>query len=143
MIQPVFLLQPGKKVKVDLLRVTDRIPEDLYRKILHDPYGRIIDYKMTDGTDIGYILKFNDGSTFWFFSEEIQNLENQQSGMTGDINEDESLKDNLNIYNNNNEGKNARKNITKWAPKNNVGIVYLINPFNFTRWLLYSLKDVI
>ena len=39
--------------------------------LLDDPSGTVIDYKMTDGTGIGLVLKLSDGSFIWFFQDEL------------------------------------------------------------------------
>ena len=63
----------GSRVKVRLDQVRDRIPSNLLKQLSLNPQGKVIDYKMTDGTGIGLILEFSDGSTSWFFQEEITN----------------------------------------------------------------------
>jgi len=63
----------GSRVRVRLDQVRDRIPSNLLKQLSNNPQGKVIDYKMTDGTGIGLILEFSDGSTSWFFPEEITN----------------------------------------------------------------------
>ena len=62
----------GSTVKVNLGKVKDRIPVKLLNQLSDDPRGRVVDYKMTDGLGIGVILKLSDGSTSWFFEDEVQ-----------------------------------------------------------------------
>ncbi len=71
MPQAVTLIRIGSNVRVDLDRVKDRIPSTLARKLSENPRGKIVDYKMTDGQGIGLVLELSDGSTSWFFDEEI------------------------------------------------------------------------
>ena len=61
----------GANVRVDVEQVRDRIPKDLLKKLKDNPRGKVVDYKMTDGTDIGLVLELSDGTTSWFFNEEI------------------------------------------------------------------------
>ena len=61
----------GSKVRVDLNNVNDRIPSNLKGLLKDDPRGTLVDYKMTDGGGIGVVLELNDGSTSWFFADEI------------------------------------------------------------------------
>ncbi len=63
----------GSRVKVFLDQVKDRIPGNLSRQLASDPRGKVIGYKMTDGTGIGVILELSDGSTCWFFENEVSN----------------------------------------------------------------------
>ena len=73
MAQTATLNRIGSRVKVDLDQVTDRIPVNLVKKLANDPKGKVLGYKMTDGSRIGLILELSDGSTSWFFDEEITN----------------------------------------------------------------------
>ncbi len=65
------LTRIGSNVRVQIDQVRDRIPKSLLSKLRDNPRGRVVDYKMTDGTDIGVVLELSDGSTSWFFNEEI------------------------------------------------------------------------
>ena len=62
----------GSTVKVNLDKVRDRIPVKLLNQLSDDPRGRVVDYKMTDGLGIGVVLKLSDGSTSWFFEDEVK-----------------------------------------------------------------------
>ena len=71
MAKATTLTRIGSNVKVQVDQVRDRIPKDLLKKLKDNPRGRVVDYKMTDGTDIGLVLELSDGSTSWFFNQEI------------------------------------------------------------------------
>ncbi len=72
MDQTATLNRIGSNVRVDLDRVRDRIPGNLIKQLTNNPRGRVIDYKMTDGQGIGCVLELSDGSTSWFFDDEIK-----------------------------------------------------------------------
>jgi hypothetical protein len=59
----------GSKVRV--LRVRDRIPADLVAALKADPTGTVRDFKMTDGTGVGVVVELSNGTTSWFFDDEI------------------------------------------------------------------------
>ena len=61
----------GSRVQIRLDQVRDRIPSTLLQKLTNNPRGKVLDYKMTDGTGIGLVIELSDGSTSWFFEEEI------------------------------------------------------------------------
>ncbi len=61
----------GSNVKVEIEQVRDRIPASLLERLRDNPRGKVINYKMTDGTGIGLVLELSDGTTSWFFDEEI------------------------------------------------------------------------
>ena len=72
MPKAVALNRIGSTVKVNLDKVRDRIPVKLLNQLSDDPQGRVVDYKMTDGLGIGVVLKLSDGSTSWFFEDEVK-----------------------------------------------------------------------
>ena len=61
----------GSKVRVDLDRVRDRIPNSLKALLKEEPRCKLIDFKMTDGKGIGVVLELSNGETSWFFEDEI------------------------------------------------------------------------
>ncbi len=71
MASATTLTRIGANVRVQVNKVRDRIPEKLLNKLRDNPRGKVLDYKMTDGTDIGLVLELSDGTTSWFFNEEI------------------------------------------------------------------------
>tara|TARA_Y100001968_G_scaffold207967_1_gene191101 strand:- start:437 stop:661 length:225 start_codon:yes stop_codon:yes gene_type:complete len=62
----------GTSVIVNLDKVRDRIPSRLLDQLSKNPRGQVIDYKMNDANGIGLVLKLGDGSTSWFFEDEIK-----------------------------------------------------------------------
>ena len=59
----------GSKVRVT--RVRDRIPADLVAALKADSTGTVRDFKVTDGKGIGVVVEFANGSSSWFFDDEI------------------------------------------------------------------------
>ncbi len=122
-MKEISLNKIGSNVKVRLDQVNDRIPLYLYQTLSEDPYGTIIDYKMTDGQGIGVVLRLSDGTINWFFNQEIEsNLSNQ------------------------NKDYNKRKaSRLKFSPskRSRESLYFFLNPINFIKWLVYSTKDVI
>jgi hypothetical protein len=57
--------------KVRITRVRDRIPANLVAALKADPTGTVTDYRLTDGTGIGVVVKLANGATSWFFDDEI------------------------------------------------------------------------
>ncbi|HAC65409.1 MAG TPA: cytochrome B6 [Cyanothece sp. UBA12306] len=64
-------MEIGQKVKVYRLR--DRVSKDIAGKL--GQQGIIKDYKMTDGSGIGAVVKFNDQTAVWFFEDELKLVE--------------------------------------------------------------------
>lgn len=61
-------MEIGQKVKVYRLR--DKQASDKLGKV-----GTIERYKMTDGSGIGVIVKFDDNTSIWFFEDEIKAID--------------------------------------------------------------------
>ncbi len=61
----------GSKVKIDLEKVKDRIPNSFREVLKLDPRCTLVDFKMTDGQGIGVIVELSNGTRGWFFSDEI------------------------------------------------------------------------
>lgn len=71
-------LAKGQKLKVKLDTVCDRLPKDLVEQLIIDPYGTLIGYKMVDGNNFGLVLEFKNGSTSWFFENELTDVLEKQ-----------------------------------------------------------------
>ena len=50
------LIPIGAKIKVDKSKIENLLPNKLFDKLPQQINGEIIDYKMTDGMGIGYVL---------------------------------------------------------------------------------------
>ena len=59
----------GSKVRVT--RVRDRIPASLVELLKTDASGTVIDFRTVDRKGIGVVIQLSDGSTSWFFEDEI------------------------------------------------------------------------
>ena len=59
----------GSKVRVT--RVRDRIPQAMVDLLKNDANGTVKDFRTVDGKGIGVGVELSDGSTSWFFEDEI------------------------------------------------------------------------
>ena len=72
-------LEKGQKLKVNLKEVKDRLPRILIKHLTLHPFGKLIGYKMVDGNRFGLVLELSNGSTSWFFENELsESTENDQ-----------------------------------------------------------------
>ena len=62
----------GSKIKINIDKVKDRLPEKLMNQISSNPKAVVTGYKMTDGRSIGLVVRFQSGDENWFFPEEIE-----------------------------------------------------------------------
>jgi Protein of unknown function (DUF2862) len=61
-------MEIGQKVRVRRLR--DRAPQDVIKQL--GKVGVIQGYKMTDGSGVGVVVKFDDKFSTWFFEDELE-----------------------------------------------------------------------
>ena len=59
----------GSKIRVS--RVRDRIPQNLVNLLKADSSGTVTDFRTVDGKGIGVVVELSNGSTCWFFEDEI------------------------------------------------------------------------
>ena len=126
------LIPLGSKIKVD----KSKIKVELQKKLLDDlPQminGKVIDYKMTDGMGIGYVLITENNLKIWIFTNEL-NDQTKKEYQIEDTNDYTLLlsKDLLSLLDKVNYEINGNKNIKT-----------LVNPINLTSWLIFTLKDI-
>ena len=126
------LIPVGAKIKVDKSKIenllTKKLLEDLPQKI----NGEVIDYKMTDGMGIGYVLMTETNLKIWIFNNEL--------------NEQTKKEYNLDITNkpNNIKGNELILGTYKinYEINGNRDIKTIVNPINIINWLIYTLKDL-
>ena len=116
------LLEVGSSVIIDINSIEDRLSESLKIKLAANSSARILDYKLTDGTGIGFLLELSDGTKNWFFSHEISSLKE---------NTIVELKKSQSFFN------DSRQSIYSG---NEIG--YVTNPINFVKWLNSVTSDI-
>ena len=57
--------------KIRITRVRDRIPQSLVELLKTDASGTVTDFRTVDGKGIGVVVELSNGSTYWFFEDEI------------------------------------------------------------------------
>lgn len=60
-------MEIGQKVRVGRLR--DRSSQDVMQHL--GKVGTVQGYKMTDGSGVGFVVKFDDNFSTWFFEDEL------------------------------------------------------------------------
>ena len=118
----------GNSVQVNLELSKDRLTKETIDAINVSSLGKISDFRITDGKGIGVVLQLSNGKEQWFFEDEIDLLDEN-----GDVIKRINKKENTNFMFNffgelNYENKNK--------------ISDLLNPINFSLWLIVSFKDI-
>ena len=126
------LIPIGTKIKVDKSKIENLIPNKILDDLPKFINGEVIDYKMTDGMDIGYVLITDNNQKIWVFNSELNDQTKREYKI--DIKDE-----NTNIIN-----KEFIKAIgrVKYDLNGNKKIKTIANPINIYSWLIYTLKDI-
>ena len=122
------LVKIGAFVRVNVNSSKDRLNPKTLQAINDSPKCKVNDFRITDGKGIGLVLELSNGEKEWFFENEIEILDNAGNIVKLD------KKEQTNIFN------LEFLNKFNYRHKNNPKV--LINPINFTSWLIFSLKDI-
>ena len=126
------LIPIGAKIKVDKSKIEDLLPNKLLDDLPHMINGEIVDYKMTDGMSIGYVLMTENNLKMWIFNSELH----EQTRREYKIEEiDKSNKQNSNNL-------ISGKYKVVYEINGNRNIKEITNPINLINWLRYTLKDI-
>ena len=119
----------GNSVQVNLQLSKDRLTKETIDAINVSSLGKISDFRITDGKGIGVVLQLSNGKEQWFFEDEIDLLD--ENGNV--IKKNNFKKENSNFIYDFLRGLN-------YENKNKV--TELLNPINFSLWLVVSFKDI-
>ena len=126
------LIPIGAKIKVDKSKIENLLPNKLLDKLPQQINGEIIDYKMTDGMGIGYVLITQNNLKIWIFNTEINEKTKKEN----------SLEENNKYYNPQNSNLILGKNKVVYEINGNRDIKTIANPINLVNWLLLTMKDI-
>ena len=126
------LIPIGAKIKVDKSKIEDLLPNKILDDLPQVINGEIVDYKMTDGMGIGYVLLTEKNQKIWIFNTEL-NEQTRREYSIDDTNKLHNRKNNnliLGIYK------------VDYVINGNRNIKTIINPINLINWLIFTMKDV-
>ena len=126
------LIPIGAKIKVDKSKIENLLPNKLLDKLPQQINGEIIDYKMTDGMGIGYVLMTEDNIKIWIFNTEL----NEQTR------KEYSLEESNKYYNPQNSDLILGKYKVAYEINGNRNIKTIANPINLIYWLIFTMKDI-
>ena len=127
------LVPIGTKIKVNKSKIENLLQNKLMENLPQIINGEIIDYKMTDGMGIGYVLMTKNDLKIWIFKNEL----NEDTIKEYEI--EHTNKDNRQ----NNNDLTIGKNKVTYYINGNRKIKSVTNPFNLINWLIFTLKDII
>ena len=126
------LIPIGERIEVEKSKIENLLPNKLLDDLPQMIIGEIVDYKMTDGMGIGYVLKTESNLKIWIFNTEL----NEQTRREYSI-------ENSNRYNNRNDNDHILgKYKVVYELNGNRSIKTMVNPINIINWMIYTLKDI-
>ena len=126
------LIPVGSMIKVEKSKIENVLPKKILDELPQIINGEVIDYKMTDGMDIGYVLVTDNNLKIWIFNNEL----NEQTKKKYEI-EDSNRSTNLLT-----KELLSQINKVKYELSGNRSIKKIANPFNLISWLIFTLKDI-
>ena len=126
------LIPIGSEIKVDKAKIENALLKKLLTGRPQIIEAKVIDYKMTDGMGIGYVVLCEDNLKIWIFSSEL----NKETIKQYKLNQTDSFKYDNNIFSLYNEDINYKLD-------GNKKIKYIINPINLINWIIFTLKDIV
>ena len=94
--------------------------------------GEIVDYKMTDGMGIGYVLMTENNLKIWIFATEL----NEQTRR------EYRIEDKKKYYNPKNSDLILKKYTVAYELNGNRNVKTITNPINLIKWIIFTLKDI-
>ena len=126
------LIPIGAKIKVDKSKIENSLPNKSIDNLPRIINCEIIDYKMTDGMGIGYVLMTENNLKIWIFNTELNDQTKREYKIV-DIRKTLNKKTNDLII-----GKYK----VAYELNGNRNIKTMVNPFNLFNWLIFALKDI-
>ena len=126
------LIPIGTKIKVDKSKIENLIPNKFMDNFPQKINGQIVDYKMTDGMGIGYVLMTENNKKIWIFNAEL----NAQTRREYKIEDDNKS------YAEHSNSLLSGKYKLFYELNGNRSIKTTANPINLINWLIYTLKDI-
>tara|TARA_B100000579_G_scaffold212611_1_gene173764 strand:+ start:1235 stop:1633 length:399 start_codon:yes stop_codon:yes gene_type:complete len=126
------LIPIGAKIKVDKSKIENLLQKKLMDDLPQMINGEIVDYKMTDGMGIGYVLMTENNQKIWIFNSELNEQTITEYNME-DANKYNNPKNNYLIL-----GKYK----IAYEINGNRNIKEISNPINLINWLIFTLKDI-
>ena len=127
------LIPIGSKIKVDKSKIENQLTNKLLENLPQMINGEIVDYKMTDGMGIGYVLMTENNLKLWVFKTELNEKTIKQY----------SIEDTNKLYNQKNNNLILGKFKINYEINGNRSIKSILNPISLINWLVFTLKDIL
>ena len=126
------LIPIGTKIKVDKSKIENLLPNKLMDSLPQMINGEVVDYKMTDGMGIGYVLITENSLKIWVFNSELNEKTRKEYKI-------ESLNQSYNLKRNN---LTIGKHMVVYKLNGNKDIKSIVSPINLIKWIIFTMKDI-
>ena len=126
------LIPVGTMIKVEKSKIENVLPKKILDDLPQLINGKVIDYKMADGMDIGYVLMTENNLKIWIFNSELDAQTRKEYKI-----EDSKISTNLIT-----EELSSQIIKVNYEINGNRSIKKLANPINLISWLIFTLKDI-
>ena len=123
------LIPIGERIEVDKSKIENLLPNKLLDDLPQMISGEIVDYKMTDGMGIGYVLMTKNDLKIWIFATEL----NEQTRR------EYRIEDTKKYYN---HDLILGKYTVAYELNGNRNVKTIANPINLIKWIIFTLKDI-
>ena len=131
-MEVIPLIPVGSKIRVDKSKIKNVLPKKTLDSLPKMIDGKVVDYKMTDGMGIGYVLMTENNIKIWIFNHEL----NEQTKKEYKIKES-TKRENIII-----EALLSRIYKVDYKINGNRSVKTVATPTNLTSWLIFTLKDI-
>ena len=126
------LIPIGTKIKVDKSKIENLLQNKLFDDLPQIINGEVVDYKMTDGMGIGYVLMTDNNIKIWIFNTEL-NEQTIRKYCVEDTNK---------YYISKNSDLILGKYMFTYEMDGNRNMKTIANPINLFNWIIFTLKDI-
>ena len=119
----------GNSVQVNLELSRDRLTKETIDAIKVSSLGKINDFRITDGKGIGVVLQLSNGKEQWFFEDEIDLLD-ENGNVIKKVDETKEINNLIFFF------------LKGLKYENKIKVKELLNPINFSLWVIVSFKDI-
>ena len=123
------LIPIGERIEVDKSKIENLLPNKLLDDLPQMISGEIVDYKMTDGMGIGYVIMTENNLKIWIFATEL----NEQTRR------EYRIEDTKKYYN---HDLILGKYTVAYELNGNRNVKTIANPINLIKWIIFTLKDI-
>ena len=127
------LIPIGERIEVAKSKIENLLPNKLLDNLPQMISGEIVDYKMTDGMGIGYVLMTKNDLKIWIFPTEL----NEQTR------KEYRIEDTKKNYNQKRNDLILGKYAVTYELNGNRNVKTIANPINLIKWIIFTLKDIL